>query len=88
MSTEPATTEANAFVRIDPAVRDRLRQHCQAEGLVMGRYVSNIITRALDNADNPPAPAEEPARFLGRRAPRKPRRKALGKSRRKAKAKK
>jgi hypothetical protein len=65
MSTAEPATESNAFVRIDPAVRDRLRQHCQAEGLVMGRYVSNIITKALDSANDAPAP--EPTRFYSRK---------------------
>jgi hypothetical protein len=78
MSTEPATGEGNAFVRIDPSVRDRLRQHCQAQGLKIGRYVSNIITKELDALDNP-TPA--PPRFSGRGS-RRP------KSRKKARAKK
>lgn len=76
MSTEPAT-EGNAFVRIDPSVRDRLRRHCQAEGLKIGRYVSNIITKALDSLEGLPAPA--PAARHARPARSKSRKKARAK---------
>lgn len=68
----PAPAHFDAFVRIDPTVRDRLKEHCQAHGLVMGRWVSKIITRQLDaitarreeqnnNGGAQPAPAK-PAR--------------------------
>lgn len=80
MTTEQQSEKTeSAFVRIDPGVRDRLRTHCQEKGLVMGRFVSKLVTAALDAGEVVPAMNGAG----GRRSPRKTRRKPARKARRK-----
>ena len=41
---------AGSFVRLDTKVRDQLRAHCTARGLVMSTLVSNVLSEYLNQA--------------------------------------
>jgi hypothetical protein len=71
MSTEQNNdgSAANAFIRIDPAVRDRLKAYCNKQGLVMGRFVSNVVSKAIENGPRP-APRQK-ARAKRKAVPKK-----------------